>query len=431
MIIQLYKQKKPRKNNMLNTSIISIGDEILIGQILNSNSKWLAEQLTNRGCKINKITSISDARQDIISELDDLLPKSDIIIITGGLGPTHDDITKDVLCEYFKDSFVENKVWTEHLVKLFQKRGLELSDRNKPQAFIPSRSELLWNKLGTAPGMLFKENGKYIFSLPGVPQEMVCIMEDVAFDIIDKFNNEHSSDLIIYKNIQTSGIGESYLADLIKIIPEILGNSSLAFLPSYRGVKLRIGAYGINKSSAEKELSRLDEYITRNIKDYIISNDERNYAEIVAEILINKKLTISAAESCTAGMLSSALTDIAGSSKFFTGGIVTYSNEAKINNLKVSADTIEKYGAVSKETAIEMSRNIRQQMNTDFAISITGIAGPDGGTTDKPVGTVWVSISYATGDFPILLNLRGDRKMIRERTVQSVLVELIKILRTI
>ncbi len=414
---------------MLKVSILSIGDEILIGQILNSNSKWLAEKITQIGCSIAKINTIGDSSNEIISELNILLPISDIIVITGGLGPTHDDITKDVLCNYFNDKLIENNTWTKKLIDQFNQRGMDLSERNKTQAFIPSRSTLLWNDFGTAPGMLFNENGKLIFSLPGVPQEMVNIMENVGFQKIIDLLNSSNTESIIYKNIQTNNIPESSLADLIDIKEDFLGNSSLAFLPSYRGVKLRIGAYGESKSQAEKELSRIENYLIPRIDNYIISFDERPFAQIISEKLIIKNKTLAIAESCTAGLLSATLTDIPGSSKYFKGSIVAYSNDIKNKLLNINNEQLEKYGAVSKEIAEEMSNNIRKIFNSDYGISITGIAGPSGGTKEKPVGTVWISISSADITFSKLLNFRGSRDMIRERTVQSTMVEFIKFLK--
>lgn len=414
---------------MLKASILSIGDEILIGQILNSNSKYLADKLTNLSCKVVKISTIGDSEEEITSELDYLQSISDVIVITGGLGPTHDDITKYTICSYFGDTLEEQPEWTAQLKKFFDRRGVEFSERNRLQAYIPSRSKLLWNRLGTAPGMLIENAGKMIFSLPGVPQEMVCIMEDGGFDIIANKIKEVSKDRIIYQNIQTNGIGESFLADLIDISPEVTGKSTLAFLPSFRGVKLRIGAYGIDDSSAQAELNRLRDYILPRIKEYVISENERNYAEIVAELLVESGKTISCVESCTSGLLAAAFTDIAGSSKYFVGGLLTYSNECKVKLANVSAETLEKYGAVSQETAIEMSRNTREILGTDIAVSITGIAGPDGGTPEKPVGTVWVSISDANGDYPVVFKFGGSREMIRSRTVQSALVEVIKYFR--
>jgi len=357
------------------------------------------------------------------------LPISDIIVITGGLGPTHDDITKDVLCNYFNDKLIENNTWTKKLIDQFNQRGMDLSERNKTQAFIPSRSTLLWNDFGTAPGMLFNENGKLIFSLPGVPQEMVNIMENVGFQKIIDLLNSSNTESIIYKNIQTNNIPESSLADLIDIKEDFLGNSSLAFLPSYRGVKLRIGAYGESKSQAEKELSRIENYLIPRIDNYIISFDERPFAQIISEKLIIKNKTLAIAESCTAGLLSATLTDIPGSSKYFKGSIVAYSNDIKNKLLNINNEQLEKYGAVSKEIAEEMSNNIRKIFNSDYGISITGIAGPSGGTKEKPVGTVWISISSADITFSKLLNFRGSRDMIRERTVQSTMVEFIKFLK--
>jgi nicotinamide-nucleotide amidase len=412
---------------MLKASLLSIGDEILIGQIVNTNSVFIAKELTNLGYSIHRISTIGDSRQEIIDELDSLFKVSDLIICTGGLGPTHDDITKDVICEYFDDVLVHHQQWEDKIRDQFKVRGLPLSDRNKGQALLPSKSKLLFNRIGTAPGMLIEKDNKFLISLPGVPNEAQCIIKESAMDFLKGLIDKTDSDCIIYKNILTNGIPESSLADKLDISEAILGKSSLAFLPSYQGVKLRIGAYGINKSKAEQELSRLYDYIFNRCSENIISEDEISLMEVLAELLINNKVSISTAESCTGGLLSSMLTSVPGSSKYMMGSIVSYSNDVKENLLKVKKETLINFGAVSKETAIEMAENCRKIFNTDYSISITGIAGPDGGTNQKPVGTVWIGLSTKTGTGAFLSNLgNNDRTMNRERAVTSALALLIR-----
>ncbi len=411
---------------MLKTALMSIGDEILIGQILNSNSKWIADKLTPIGCSVVKISTIGDGVDQIISELDSLLEISDLLIITGGLGPTHDDITKQVLCDYLGDELQINDQWMLKLEEQFKNRGWALSDRNKEQALMPSRSKLLYNRIGTAPGMLFEHNGKHIISMPGVPQEMECIMNESALPIIQDIVKNSSSEVTLYKNIQTHGIGESTLADNLELSEEFLANSSLAFLPSFRGVKLRIGAFGQNYDSAVAEMQRISEYIIARCEPYIISLDETPYPELLGNLLKAKGKTISVAESCTGGLLGAALTSIAGSSQYFIGGMLTYSNESKINNLGVQSDIIENFGAVSEQCANAMSSRVRKLFNTDYGISITGIAGPDGGSSEKPVGTIWMSISDENGEEAYVQNFGNAREMSRDRAVQTALVRLIK-----
>ncbi len=415
---------------MLKASLLTIGDEILIGQIVNTNSAFIAKELTNLGYSINRISTIGDSRQEIIDELDSLFKVSDLIICTGGLGPTHDDITKDVICEYFDDVLVHNQGWEDKIRNQFKHRGIQVSARNQGQAMIPSKSKLLYNRIGTAPGMLIEKDGKYIISLPGVPNEAKCIIYESAMDFLKEFIDKSDSECIIYKNILTNGIPESTLADKLEISEEFLGKSSLAFLPSYQGVKLRIGAFGENKTAAEAELARMYEHIYTLSKEFIISEDEISIMEVLADLLIKNRLTVSTAESCTGGLLSGMLTSLSGSSEYMMGGIVSYSNDVKEKILNVNKETLINFGAVSKETAIEMAENCRNIFNTDYAISVTGVAGPNGGTDQKPAGTVWIGLSGKTETNAYLYNLgNNDRTMNRERAVSSALALLVREIR--
>lgn len=412
---------------MLKASLLSIGDEILIGQIVNSNSTFLAKELTKLGYSVINISAIGDSKEEIVNELDRLFAVSDLIISTGGLGPTHDDITKDVICEYFNDELVYLPEWENKIREQFRVRGIELSDRNKGQAYIPSKSKFLYNRIGTAPGMLLENNGKYLISLPGVPNEMKCIILESALEFLRDLVAKSDSDCVIYKNILTNGIPESTLADLLDIDNQYLGKSSLAFLPSYQGVKLRIGAYGGNSSDAQTELSRIYNHIIERANEFIISEDEISLDEVVAKLLTDRKLTVSTAESCTGGMLAASLTSLSGSSVYMMGGVVSYSNEVKENIVNVSKDTMIAHGAVSKQTAIELAQNCRKMFNTDYALSVTGIAGPTGGSEEKPVGTVWIGISDKNHTDAFLYRFgNNDRTMNRERAVSSALALLIR-----
>lgn len=412
---------------MLKASLLSIGDEILIGQIVNSNSTFLAKELTKLGYSIVKINTIGDSREEITKELDNLFAVSDLIIATGGLGPTHDDITKDVICEYFNDELKYLPEWEEKIKEQFRLRGISLSDRNKGQAYIPSKATFLYNRIGTAPGMLLEKDGKYLISLPGVPNEMKCIILESAMDFIKNLVAKTGTDCILYKNILTNGIPESSLADKLDIDPKYLGKSTLAFLPSYQGVKLRIGAYGINKPEAELELNRIYNRIINRAGEFIISEDEISLDEVAAMLLLENKLTVSTAESCTGGMLAASLTSLSGSSAYMMGGIVSYSNQVKENLVHVRKDTMIAHGAVSRETAIELADNCRKMFNTDYALSVTGIAGPTGGSEEKPVGTVWIGISNKTKTDAFQYRFgNNDRTMNRERAVSSALALLIR-----
>lgn len=413
---------------MLNASILSIGDEILIGQIQNTNSKWIAEKITQIGCSVKKISSVGDNYNEITSEIDTLLNISDLLIITGGLGPTHDDITKQVLCDYFNDYLVENSEWLEKIRKQFSRRGIQLSKRNQEQALIPKNAKLLYNEIGTAPGMLFANKGKYVISLPGVPQEVYCIMQDEALKFISDVIGATSEETILYKNIQTAGIAESTLADLLQVDEKLLGKSTIAFLPSFAGVKLRIGAFGNNQFEAKNELERIKSHIISKAKQFIISEDEKSYSQILGELLTRLGKTIAVAESCTGGMLGAEITSVSGSSKYFLGGMQTYSNDVKINNLGVSSAIIDSYGAVSRECAEAMSECIREKLQADIGISITGIAGPEGGTPEKPVGTVYFAISDENKTYSDVKVFSNSREIVRERAVQNAILMLIKLL---
>jgi nicotinamide-nucleotide amidase len=410
---------------MIKSALLSIGDEILIGQIVNSNSSWIAKEITNCACEVVKISTIGDGKQEIINELDDLLKIADLILITGGLGPTHDDITKQTICEYFNDTLVESAEWVAKLEKQFAARNWNLTPRNREQALIPSCSEILYNRIGTAPGMLITKGEKRIICMPGVPQEMKCIMEDAALPKIKEWVKESGEEAIIYKNIQTNGISESLLADTLEIDNSYLGQSSLAFLPSYKGVKLRIGAYGDNYDAAQKEMDRISDRIIGRVKNRIIAIDETPYPKILGDLLLQKGLTLSVAESCTSGMLGGEICSVSGASEYFRGGIIAYSNAIKTEVLGVDPSIIKSHGAVSEECAIDMANKCALNLKSDVSISITGIAGPDGGTADKPVGTIWIGYYVKGETFARKFHFGFEREMNRERAVQSAMAELI------
>lgn len=415
---------------MLKTSILAIGDEILIGQIVNTNSQRIAEIVTAVGCKVVKISTIGDEHTNIIKELDDLLNISDLLIITGGLGPTHDDITKQVLCDYVGDTLVESAEWLQKLIKQFEHRNIPLVPCNREQALIPSRSQLLFNRIGTAPGMLIEHKGKHIISTPGVPQETIAIMNEVALPIISEFAKNSKSEAVIYKNFRTSGVPESVLADMLAEVDlKFLDKSSMAYLPNFAGVKLRIGAYGSTYAEAEKEMERISSKVIQLVGKHIICEGEESFASVLGKLLKSSNKTLAVAESCTGGLLGGEITSVAGSSAFFLGGMLTYSNEIKIHNLGVKPETINKFGAVSRECAEEMAARVREKFRADYGISITGIAGPDGGTDEKPVGTVWIGIADSNGVTAEMKNCGNAREMVRDRTIQTAIVMLINKLR--
>jgi len=407
---------------MVKSKIIAIGDELLLGQIENSNAAFIAQKLYNIGIPVHRMVTIGDVREELILELEDSLKNFNVTIMTGGLGPTHDDITKSTLVNFFNDKLILNESVLEHIKKLFENRGMEMPEINKEQAFVPSKAKIIWNENGTAPGFWIEENNKIFISLPGVPFEMKPMITDSVIHML----KEMVVPLLGYyqksKTILTTGITESALAELIGDVKTIIGeNNKLAFLPSATGVRLRIDVTADSEENADLVMSKLIKKVTEKIGKYIYGFDDDTLNKIVHNQLVKKGLTISTAESCTSGMLASALTEFSGSSSFFIGGINSYSNVTKIEILGVNADTIHKYGAVSEETAIEMATNVRKKFNTDIGISITGIAGPTGGTDEKPVGLVYIGYSDEKKAYAIKNLFGNNRERNRLRAVNAAL----------
>lgn len=411
---------------MLKVSILSIGDELCIGQVINTNAAWIASKTTNLGCEVLLHSVIGDEKDLIIKELDRLLNFNDIVLITGGLGPTHDDITKSTLCEYFNDILIENED-VLNLVKDFTtRRGFQLNELNRSQALVPSKCKVLINKMGTAPGMLFEKNGKFIISMPGVPREMEYLMEYEVLPFIKNLLIEGKHEIVLFKSLMTAGIPESSLSEKIGNPHEFLNGATLAFLPSYRGVKLRIGVKADSMDSAKIRINEIEKIIKERAGKYIFAEGEDGLNTIVGDLLRKTGKTLAVAESCTGGMLGSAFTDIPGSSDYFLGGFITYSNDAKINLLGIDNDIILTNGVVSEECAKAMASGAKEKLKSDYALSITGIAGPDGWTIEKPVGTVWIGIAGNNEVKAFKYVFGNDRKVNRERSVGTALFLLYK-----
>lgn len=408
---------------MIKVSILTIGDEVRIGQIVNTNAAWLSEKITRLGAFISNHITIGDDFDLMVNEIKEQIKQNDIVITTGGLGPTHDDITKPVLLNIFDDKLVFDDSTFKNIQELFKKQNREISERNKLQAYVPSKAKILTNLVGTAPGLLFEFDDKAIFSLPGVPSEMKFITENFILNYISNLIKLKNDEIILYKTLNVAGIFESNLADIIGPPEEFLGdNSSLAFLPSYKGIRLRIGTIQPNFDKAQNEIERISQIIYSKAGEYIWGEDDKDLTFEIGKLLKEKKLTLSVAESCTGGLLGGEITKISGSSEYFMGGIISYSNEVKINQLGVNKSTIELYGAVSFETASEMAINVKKLFKTDIGISITGIAGPTGGTPEKPVGTVFIGISYLNQIKVNKYVFGNDRNINRERAIGSSLL---------
>ena len=406
----------------MNIALLTIGDELCIGQIVNTNASWIADRCTQIGASISCHSTIRDNPVDIIHELDRLRINNSMIIITGGLGPTHDDSTKATLCSYFHDTLIEHQETLLYLQERYKSRDIVLSERNREQAFVPSSCTVLKNPRGTAPGLLFAQTDCTFIALPGVPSEMKGIMQEYVIPIIQDHFLKEKTLKPFYRTLITKGIPESTLADLIGNPDEFLEmKETLAFLPSFQGVRLRLGVHHYNTEHAIQRLDVLEHILMNKAGIYIYAKDQENLLSKTIENLLIHKKSLSVVESCTGGKLGSLCTELPGSSVFFKGGFITYSNELKEKLVHVRHETLLEFGAVSEQTAIEMAIGGRNILDTDYCISITGIAGPDGGTNDKPVGLVWIGLSSKNRTFAKKHIFGTDRDMNRERTVYAAL----------
>ncbi len=375
----------------MTAEIISIGDELLIGQVINTNASWMAEQLSATGIEVVRITTISDQKKEILKALEDASLRADVVLITGGLGPTKDDITKDALCEYFDSELVFHEATYELVKKIFSDRGLAIREINTRQADVPHNCIPILNKNGTAPGMWFEKNNVIFVSMPGVPYEMKgMLIETILPQLSKRMNGNHQ----IYRIIQTHGLGESFLSELISewedALPE---NMKLAYLPQPGIVRLRLTGFGSEKLEIERGLDEQLVKLRTLIPELIFGYGDVVLEEIVGKILNDKQQSLSTAESCTGGYIAHLITSIPGSSAYFKGSVVAYSNDIKTELLGVNEETLIAHGAVSEQTVLEMALGVKNKFNTDYAIAVSGVAGPDGGSDEKPVGTIWICIA--------------------------------------
>ncbi|MBA3704585.1 MAG: competence/damage-inducible protein A [Bacteroidetes bacterium] len=377
--------------------IITIGDEILIGQIVDTNSAFIATLLNMNGVSVKQISSVSDNREHILKALDEAKERADIIIITGGLGPTKDDITKKTLCDYFKTTMRFDETVYQDVVNIFASYGKDVTPINRKQAEVPEICSIIRNYNGTAPGMWFDANGKVFISLPGVPYEMKAMMQE---QVIPKIKKQFKLPAIYHKTVLTQGLGESYLSELISDWEDSLAtdNIKLAYLPSPGMVRLRLSTKGNDekklRSTVDKKIEELKVLIAEYIYGYEIYGEEKESLEqMVGRLLRNKKKTLSTAESCTGGYISHLITTVPGSSNYYIGSIISYSYGVKEKELGVSKQLLEKHGAVSQPVVEQMAKAIREKYKTDYSIAASGVAGPGGGTDEKPVGTVWIAIA--------------------------------------
>lgn len=371
--------------------IITIGDEILIGQIVDTNSAWMATELNKIGIRVKQISSISDDKEHILKALAEAASRASIIFITGGLGPTKDDITKKTLAEYFGVELVENKEAFVNVERIFAKYNRPLLEINKQQALVPANCEVVLNENGTAPGMWFNHNGVIYMSMPGVPFEMMYMMEG---QVLPKIKATLKLPVIIHKTLLTVGEGESFLAErIVDIENDLPSHIKLAYLPKLGQVRLRLSAFGEDEAALQKEVDAFATRFIERIGAPFVIDQDIPLEKAILNLMESRGLTLSVAESCTGGYLSHLFTQHPGSSQVFLGGAVSYSYELKESILGVKNETLWQHGAVSEETVKEMVEGALQNFKSDLAVAITGVAGPGGGTEDKPVGTVWIAVA--------------------------------------
>ncbi len=398
--------------------ILTVGDELLIGQIINTNQAYIAERLNEAGIDVAFMTTVGDDPSAIQAAFRQAWDRSDVVIVTGGLGPTHDDITKDAICNFFADQLVSNAEVRRHIETLLTSRNLPWSDAAESQTKVPSKARALPNPMGTAPGLLLEERGKIFIALPGVPYEMRAIVDQ---SVLPFLRDRVRGSVIMHRTLRTTGIAESSLAQRLGNIDDIVEGASLAFLPSPFGVRLRVTVRAEDETTAAAMVQRIEERIRSKAEQYIYGVDEEELEEVLGRVLASGGLTIAVAESCTGGLIADRLTNVSGSSAYFERGVIAYSNRAKIEVLGVPEEIIRQHGAVSSEVAKAMAAGIRERARTHIGLSTTGIAGPTGGTAEKPVGLVWIGYADEHGVLALKFNFGSDRVLIKQRASQAAL----------
>jgi nicotinamide-nucleotide amidase len=402
----------------MKATVIAIGDEILIGQVINSNAAFIAEKLDAAGISVEKMITVGDDEEVIVKTLDRSLSEHDVLCLTGGLGPTHDDVTRSAICKFFKTDLILNEEALENVRRIITRRNVPLTKLNEEQALVPRGCDVMQNSHGTAPGYFFHREGKHIAVMPGVPHEMKEMMERY---VTPYFQQHPVGQVIRHRNLKTTGIPESFLFQQLGNLDELLEGAKLAFLPAPTGVRLRISVKEKDEATANKKLQRVEEGIRKKAAKYIYGVEDEELEQVVGRMLTERKLTIAVAESCTGGLITDKITDVPGSSNYFERGIIAYSNQSKIENLKVPKELIENHGAVSTEVAKAMAQGVRQLAGTDIGVSTTGIAGPTGGSDEKPVGLVWIGYSDRNETLAVKFNFGDDRRRVKERAAQAAL----------
>lgn len=407
---------------MTEVEIINIGDELLIGQVVNTNAADMAKMLNKAGFDVRKTSVIGDEAEIIRSSLQSAMQRAAVVLITGGLGPTKDDITKKVLAEEFDSSLIMNEQVRVHVERYFASKGLPFTPTNAEQALVPDKCRVVFNSVGTAPGMCFEKNGKLVFSMPGVPFEMRTMMPEV----IEIMKQHFKSEAVEYKTLLVSGIGESFLSDKLEGFEANLPRGiSLAYLPKDGTIRLRLTAKGADRNKVTDMLGKQTELLLASVKDYFMGFECDNLAETLGERLSENGKTVATAESCTGGNIAHLITLVAGSSRYYKGSVVSYANEVKEKVLGVRAGDLQQYGAVSEEVVKQMAEGVKRLLKTDYAIATSGIAGPSGGSDEKPVGTVWIAVAGERGCVAEKFLFNTTRDNFIERTSNQAILMLL------
>lgn len=397
-----------------NCEVITIGDELLIGQVIDTNSAWIGQELNKIGLEIVQKTAISDSREHIIAALDNAKIRANIILMTGGLGPTKDDLTKYTLAQYFNCGFRTDEKVLQHVTEIFKRFNRPILDINMQQADVPEICETVFNELGTAPGMWFDVEGRIYVSMPGVPYEMKRMMENFVLPRLKKLGaHQH----IIHKTLVSVGIGESFLSKKVEDIEDSLPpHIKLAYLPNYNIVRMRLTAKGANGAELQKQVDATADKIIERVGEYIAIDEDTPMQVLVGRLLQERNKTIATAESCTGGFIAHQITGVAGSSAYYKGSVISYDNSIKVKELGVGQEVLDTVGAVSQETVEQMAKGILNKFTTDYSIATSGIAGPAGGTEEKPVGTVWIAVANNQKVVSKKYSFYGTRQAIIERS---------------
>ena len=403
----------------MNAHIITIGDEILIGQVLNTNASYIGEKLTQHQICVNGSSIVGDVGKKIIAEFKRAFNENDVLLVTGGLGPTHDDITLECIAEFFKTELVVDENVLSDIKKFFEVRDRKLTETNQKQALVPKNAIPIRNSKGTAPGVWIEKNGKIFAAMPGVPYEMKEMMTSFVLPKLDKMVD--TTKVIVIKNLLATGIPESNLFDKLGNMDELLQGAKMAFLPNQYGVRMRVTSEGATKNDAQNKIDEIEQKIRAKAGKFIYGIENDTLESVLANLLIERGLKISVAESCTGGLISHRLTNISGSSIYFERGITAYSNAAKVELLRVDEEVIQKFGAVSKEVAEQMAQGVKSISGSDIGLSVTGILGPTGDTPAKPIGYVIIAVCDDKSCISKVFRFGDDRLLNKDRTSQAAL----------